>query len=47
MKRSIEIIRIGAGAILFAIAILLVLAAPGFFSDASSTVPLSAVEASR
>lgn len=47
MKKSVQIIRVGAGAILIAVAIFLVLAAPGFLSDTSSTVPLSAVETSR
>ena len=40
MRKSMEIIRGCAGAILFAAAIFLLLAAPGFLSDASSTVPI-------
>jgi hypothetical protein len=40
MRKPMEIIRTCVGAILFAAAIFLLLAAPGFLSDASSTVPI-------
>jgi hypothetical protein len=40
MRKAIGVARITAGAVLLAIAIFVVLAAPGFLSDASSTVPL-------
>jgi hypothetical protein len=46
MKRALHTLRITAGAILFGAALYLLLSAPGFLSDASSTVPLS-TEASR
>lgn len=48
MRKAVEVARIAATAVLLAIAIFVILAAPGFLSDPSSTVPLSpAPEASR
>jgi hypothetical protein len=48
MRKAVEVIRVAASALLLAIAIFVILAAPGFLSDASSTVPIgSATEASR
>jgi hypothetical protein len=48
MRRAVEVFRVVAGAILLAITVFIILAAPGFLSDASSTVPIgSATEASR
>lgn len=40
MRKTAEIVWIAASAVLFAVAIFVVLAAPGFLSDASSTVPI-------
>ena len=40
MNKAIKALRIVAGAILLALALFIVLAAPGFLSDSSSTVPI-------
>ena len=40
MNKAIKALRIIASAILLALAVFIVLAAPGFLSDASSTVPI-------
>ncbi len=42
MNRAIKALRIIASAILLALALFIVLAAPGFLSDPSSTVPIGA-----
>ena len=47
MRKSIQIIGVTAGTVLAAAAVFLALAAPGFLSDASSTVPVTVAEASR
>lgn len=48
MRKAAEIARIAASAVLLAIAIFVILAAPGFLSDASSTIPVGpAPEVSR
>ena len=48
MSKAVQALRIIAGGILFAIAIYVILAAPGFLSDSSSTVPINiAMEAGR
>jgi hypothetical protein len=47
MRKAVEVVRIAASALLLAIAIFVILAAPGFLSDESSTVPIgSPMEAS-
>ena len=40
MSKAIKTLRIIAGATLFALALFIVLAAPGFLSDSSSTIPI-------
>ena len=48
MNKAIKALRIIASAILLALALFIVLAAPGFLSDSSSTVPIGdIVEAGR
>jgi hypothetical protein len=48
MSKAIKALRIIAGATLFALALFIVLAAPGFLEDSSSTVPIgSARETGR
>jgi hypothetical protein len=48
MRKTVEIVRVAAGALLLAITIFVILAARVFLSDASSTVPIgSATDASR
>jgi hypothetical protein len=41
MRTALRALRLIAGALLFAIVLLLFAAAPGFLSDASSTLPVN------